>query len=273
VILHHSIYEFLENIEPLTFVGVDALTLTGKSGLSAIGVRAAVTELKAKLETEPIKPFRFQGAEGFSQGPMRYAAKRDFYGKTSWVVLMVTGPLANDVVRWNALDLKATRIDFRVDVQMSKPCRDLAERLYKACNKRGRVISSLVGSTYYPTENRGGTYYGRIYDKSPEYGSEMGEVWRWEIEVKRQAANSLAETLLECHSPNEFIEDSVFGILNEQWGVPVPKAGLKPTVNYVGGSVISPEQKLDWIRRNVAKSVRELKRQGYQAELELLFNV
>jgi len=273
MVIYNGIYDFLENIDPLTFVGVDALTLTGKSPLSAVGIRAAVTELKQKLETEPVKPFHYHGAAGFSQGPMRYASKNDIYGKTTWAVLMVTGPLAHDVVRWHNLDLKTTRLDFRVDVVMREACPDLASRLYNVCRQQGRCINSLVGSTYYPSENRARTYYGRIYDKSPEYGEEMGKVWRWEIEVKRQAAESITETLLDCHSPNEFIEDTVFGVFNEQWGVPIPKPGLKPTVNYVGGNVISPEQKLDWIRRNVAKSVRELKRQGYQEELDVLFKI
>jgi len=245
MIIHNNIYDFLEGIDPLTFVGVDALTLTGKSPLSAIGIRAAVTELKQKLETEPVKPFNYQGAKGFSQGSMRYASKTDHYGFTTWAILMVTGPLASDVVRWHSMDLKATRLDFRVDVVMKEACPDLASRLYRVCKMQGRVIESLVGSTYYPQENRSRTYYGRVYDKSPEYGEDMGKVWRWEVEIKRDAANSITETLLDCHSPSEFIEDTVFGIFNEQWAVPVPKPGLKPIVNYVGGSVISPEQKLD----------------------------
>lgn len=170
------------------------------------------------------------------------------------------------------MDLKATRVDFRVDVTLKEPRPDFARKLYEACGREGKFYESLTGQTFYPIENRERTYFGRLYDKSPEYGEQLGVVWRYEVEVKREAANSIAQTLLDCHAPTEFIEDTVFGIFEQRWKVPVPKAGVVPKINYVGGHIISPEQKLDWIRRNVAKSVKELKRQGYTEELNLLFS-
>lgn len=273
MIVHTNIYDFLEAIDEQTFIGVDALTYTGKSPLAMIGCRALIEDARSKLEGVSMKPFRINGAEGFSMGSLRFATKKDNYGKALWGIVMITGPMASDAVKWKTLDLKCTRVDLRVDVVLKQQVKDLAERLYRVSGEQGRVITSLVGSTFYPAINREGTYYGRIYDKSAEYGEDFGWVWRWEVEIKRQAAESIMQTLTDCHDPNQFIEDSVFGIFSEKWSVPTPKPGLKPTVNYVGATAISPEQKLDWIRRNVAKSVRELKRGGYSAELEQLFAI
>lgn len=271
MITHKSIYDFLENIEPTTFVGVDALTMTSKTPLAHLGIDAALMELKPKLEVEIIKAFRFQGAVGFSQGPIRYAAKRDASGHILWAVLMATGPISTDLVKWSAFSTKVTRIDFRIDVVLRERVKDLAERLYRVAGEQGKVITSPFGSTFYPSEKRESTYFGRIYDKSPEYGEDFGKVWRWEVEIKRDAANSVADTFMNCHARNEFIEDTTFGIFAEKWGVPTPKPGLKPVVNYVAAHIISTEQKLDWIRRNVARTVQELKRIGYTDQIEALF--
>lgn len=272
MITHKSIYDFLENIEPVTFVGVDAVTMTAKSPVAMLGIHSALSELRNTLEVETPKSFRFQGASGYSVGPIRYADKRDATGKILWAVLMATGPIATDVVKWSSFGPKVTRVDFRVDVVLRERMRNMAEVLYRVTGEKGKVITSLLGSTFYPSEKREATYYARIYDKSPEYGEEMGKVWRWEVEIKRGAADSVAKTLIDCHARNEFIEDTVFGVLNERWGIPVPKEGCTPKVNYVAAHVISTEQKLDWIRRNVAKTVIGLKRVGYAAELEALFD-
>lgn len=273
MIVHTNIYDFLEAIDEQVFVGVDALTYTGKSPLAMIGCRALIEEAREQLDGKEMKPFRINGAEGFSMGSLRFATKKDNYGKSLWSIVMLTGPMASKAVKWKVLDLKCTRVDFRVDIVLKQQVKDLAEKLYKISGEQGKVISSLVGSTFYPALSREGTYYGRVYDKSAEYGEDFGWVWRWEIEVKRQAAESIMQTLTDCHDPNQFIEDTVFGVFSENWSIPTPKPGSKPTVNYVGASVVSPEQKLDWVRRNVARSVRELKRGGFSAELEQLFAI
>jgi len=268
-----NVYEFLEAIDPQAYVGIDALTLTGKTPLSILGLRGALVTLKDKLATEEVKPFVYQGAKGFSQGPLRYASKEDAFQKKLWAILMITGPLSEMALKWLDFDLTATRVDLRVDVVLREQRKDLAGMPYRANGEKGLLIESLLGSTYYPTEKRESTYYARIYNKSPEYGEDMGWVWRWEVEIKREAAAEIAEILQECHDVSGFIEDTVFGIFEENWGVPVPKAGIKPKINYVGGHVISPEAKLDWIRRNVAKTVRHLKKVGYTEELEQLFKI
>lgn len=269
----NTIYSVLESIDPNCFVGVDALTVTGYGPLAVIGIRALIESCREKLEGADIKPFKFQGAEGLAIGPLRFASKRDCFGKSRWNIVMITGPLANDCLKWKVLDLKATRIDLRVDVTMTKPIRDLAEKLYKVNGERGKLIKSLVGETYYPDVNREATYYGRVYDKSPEYGNEWGSVWRWEIEVKRQAAEQIARQLLDASDPNGYIEKTVFGLFAEKWGSPTPKPGIKPTINYAGASVITPEQKLDWLRRNVARTVARLKDDGYTQEVMSILNL
>lgn len=268
-----DIYTFLESIEPQTFVGVDALTFTGKSPLSMIGVRALLAEALPQVEAEERKPFTFQGARGFSQGNLRYASRLDTFGKASWAIVMLTGSTSAYFTKWQALDLQATRLDLRVDVVLQENRPNLARRLFEISDRQGRYIESLVGQTFYPTEKRESAFYGRIYDKSPEYGEDLGKVWRWEIEIKRKAPETITQTLNDCHDVAEFIEDTVFGVFNERWGVPTPRPGSVPTLNYLAAGVVSPEAKLDWIRRNVAKSVRHLKRVGYSAELEQLFAI
>jgi len=268
-----DIYSFMESIEPQSFVGVDALTFTGKSPLSMIGVRALLAEALPDVELDPQKPFVYNGAKGFSQGKIAYASKLDTYGKAVWAIVMIKGARATQFTKWQALDLKTTRLDLRVDVVMQENCPNLAERIFRICDKQGRLIDSLVGQTYYPTENRAGTFYGRIYDKSPEYGEDWGKVWRWEVEIKRNAPDSITQTLNDCHDVAGFIEETVFGVFSEQWGVPTPKPGTVPVINYLSAGVISPEQKLDWIRRNVAKTVKHLKRVGFTEELEQLFAI
>jgi hypothetical protein len=238
--------------------------------MQMLGIKAAVSELEEHLFLEERRPFTFQGAKGFSQGAMSYADKVDTWGKRIWSILMVKGPLSQTVLKYGHFDLSATRIDLRVDVAMSSRCPDLAERYYKFMGgtlSKARFISSLTGQTLNPEPNRDATYYGRLYDKSAEYNEDLGWVWRYELEIKRRAAPQIQQILLECHDIESFIRDTVFGVFSAQWKVPVPKAGHKPKLNYAGISAVSTEQKLDWIRRNVAPSVQRLVKLGLEDEV------
>lgn len=265
-----DIYSYLDAIDPTSYVGVDALTFTAKDAISITGLISAIQSLSDRLEIEDTKPFKYMGAKGWTKGPVAYAMKQSAIGKTIWAIMMVRGPMAQEVMRYKIFDLRATRVDLRIDIQMSKQCKDLAKMYYTVANnndaKQAKLISSLTGDTFYPETNRSATYYARLYDKSAEYGQDLGNVWRYEVEIKRDAADQIADILLECHDIEDFITQSVFGIMKEQWAMPVPGIGVKPKINYVGISSVTTEKKLDWLRRNVAPSVAKLSAIGFGDE-------
>lgn len=261
-------------MSPDTMVGVDALTVTAMGGIEMLSIVGALKELNDIEESEPVKQFVYQGARGFSRGSVRYAEKLTKTDKRQWAILMVTGPISSKVLKYLHFGGKATRIDLRVDVKMSQCVPDLASRYYKfmgGMNSNARMIQSMLGETLYPQESREATYYGRLYDKSAEYGEEIGNVWRFETEVKKDAARQLASIALECHDLEKFIEDTVFGIFKEKWGLPTPKPGVKPKLNYVGFNAITNEQKLDWLRRNVAPTVKGLTKVGLGELVQEMF--
>jgi hypothetical protein len=273
-----SVYVYMENLNPQCFVGVDALTYTTRTGLGAVAINAILLDYMEQYPDLEKKAFTFQGAKGFSMGSMRYAARRDRFGRLEWAILMMTGNEAGNLLRFRELDLKPTRVDLRVDVVLRECVPDLPEKLFavRKDESDGRLIKSLTGMTYYPTEKRGATYYGRIYDKSPEYGRDLGFVFRFEVEVKREAAASLVDNMLVSRNDGEmeqYIQDTTFGIFWDKWRVPSPKPGIKPVINYVSGSISSPEKKLEWLRRNVAPTVKYLSRMGYNDELMELFKL
>lgn len=265
-----DIYTTMELIDPKAYVGVDAITFTTTTELGFLSMRAIKDNLLPELEAYDTKPFRTNGASGFSKGPLRYAEKVTKQYKRLWAILMMTGPKSSDIVAYGNLDLKTTRVDFRVDVKLREPTPDLASRYYRVMCKsenNAKLIVSATGETLYPDANREATYYARLYDKSTEYGEAIGTIWRYEIEVKRQSAQVYSDILIECYDPELYISQTVFGVFSEKWKVPVPRKGVMPQVNYVGLSYVSNEQKLDWIRRNVAPSVKKLQSLGLSDEL------
>jgi hypothetical protein len=261
-----DIYTYLDSIDPSSYVGVDAITFTAKDEIGMTGLNHILLSLQDRLEVEETKPFNYMGAKGWTKGPVAYAIKQDRYGKGIWAIMMVRGALAQQCFAYKIFSLKATRIDLRIDVKLSKECKKLAQMYYTIASKQEganpRLIQSLTGDTFYPETNRESMYYGRIYDKSPEYGEDLGNVWRYEVEIKRSAADQIADIIMECHDIETFITETVFGIFKENWKVPSPGVGVKPRLNYVGLSAVSTEKKIDWLKRTVSPSVRHLTRIG-----------
>lgn len=265
-----DIYSYLETIEPDHYVGVDALTVTAKDEKSILGISAAIQSLEHYLDVEDTKQFKYNGAVGWTKGPVAYAMKHNALQKKLWAILMVRGPIAQEVLAYKVFDLRATRVDLRADVKLHRPVKELARIYYdtfKGDRANARLIDTLTGSTFYPETNRSATYYGRLYDKSAEYGEDLGTVWRYEVEIKRSAADQIADILLECHDIETFVSQSVFGIMSEQWQLPVPANGVKPRLNYVGITSVTTEKKLDWIKRIVAPTARKLQSLGLEDEL------
>lgn len=261
-----SIYTILDNITD-TYVGVDALTVTAANDRGQMVISGVIEYLKAQLEVYEVKPFRYRDATGFSQGPVSAGFKRDRYGKKLWSILMIKGEMADEVLPMLYVGGKASRVDLRADVELREPVRDLAERYYKIGRRMGldcKFFGSVIGDTYYPDARRDKTYYCRIYDKSLEYGKQLGSVWRYEIEVKQTAASQIAQEILDCDDKAVYITDTVFGIANTRWGIPTPKPGIVPKINRIALHAITTESRIDWLRDTVRPAVDKLRKLGYE---------
>jgi hypothetical protein len=260
-----TIYQFLDGIDPSVYTGVDAATLTTTSPLGHMAMSAAISSLTPYIESYKSKPFKANGATGWVKGAVKFAQRVDLRQGRVWAILAVVGPLAHNVVKYGKCDCKSTRLDLRVDVRLMRPVPDFTTRLYELIGggrSNAKLIVSRSGGTLYPHNDRTATYYARIYDKSDTYDESAGTVWRYEVEIKREAANLVQSQLIEADDMEEYISSSVFGIIKDKFGLPVPREGIKPKLNYAGMTTSDNDKKLSWIKHNVAPTIRHLIAQG-----------
>lgn len=174
----------------------------GKASLKVLATEAA------KLVPECRRArFRDRYGAGWSQGPVRYTFLSDAanIGRSrihrSQAKLAVTGELSEKVLMM-ALesladdDKKLTRLDLFCDVRLELQTEDLSRKMYDKMpakiKSRARLVESATGGTLYVGSRRSQLML-RVYDKSEYYGESLGQVWRYEIEVKGVRAARISD--------------------------------------------------------------------------------
>lgn len=260
-----NIYDFMHGLDIESKTGgIDALTITALGLDGKLSIDLVLHELVDVVEQECPKPFRFQGAVGKAWGSVRYATKWDELGQRHWVILMVTGKDSARAFReaLKVKDVKYTRIDTYIDIKMSARVLGLARKLYDtykgdSCKK---LIESNTGDTLY-VGSRMTESMIRIYDKSMGYGEEQGNVWRWEVEYKKALAGGVAQYLSEYG--NAGIDELVWAECKSK-DLPVPAVPSKVNILRDMVTLSSAEMKLNWLGRQVAPTVKFLRRLGLE---------
>lgn len=264
-----NIYDFMHslNIDSKN-VGIDALTITsmGLDGKLSIGL--VLDELKDVIELEWPKPFSFQGAKGQAWGSVRQASKWDDRQQQLWTILMVTGKDSPRALKQalKVKDVKFTRVDTYIDVKMSSRVLGLARKLYDTYKGKSskKLIESLTGDTVY-FGSRMTESMIRIYDKSAEYGEELGMVWRFEVEYKKDLAGGVAQYLSEYG--NAGIDELVWSECRSK-DLPVPAIPNKVNILRDMVTLSSAEMKLNWLGRQVQPTVTFLRRLGLEDKVK-----
>lgn len=131
------------------------------------------------------------------------------------------------------------------------------------------ITNSDGGSTCY-IGRRGGTQFGRIYDKKSQMEVDVdGSIWRYEVELRNDEANHVARYL---HGQLDDLQAACFSyalIWFRKRGVsmshlPLPGATVHPLRRVVATDI---ERKLLWIERQVRPTIRYLIDAGFSDKL------
>lgn len=219
------------------------------------------------------KPWRFFGYQGliFSHKNMGHFA----YGEASMdimgVIVQASGEYANrfidnfmnDHTRWS-------RVDLTVDVMLKEPEPTYLNVTYDWIVKNGiktrkySLIQDAFGGTTLYVGSRQSEEFGRVYDKGAELGLELplGSKWRYEIELKGQKAKVAIEKLKILGSTGRNRTGTIATTVND-WFVHRDVVPLFARDKAMGldlrlqASTPNEDQKLLWLRKQVAPTVKE----------------
>lgn len=263
-----NIYDFMHK---LSVVGdaecVDALTLTATGMEGKLSMSLVIEAMRDYLEIEEKKPFKFRDATGWTRGSVSYAEKLE-RGVKLWAILMVRGAPQSEIAFTEALklsDLKVTRIDLAVDLQLTERVTQLPRKLKDTYKGKYpiQLIESLTGDTLYCGSRESGIYI-RIYDKSSDYNKELGLVWRFEVEFKQGKAEHIFDMLKK--EGVGIAKDIVWTALKSR-DLPSPKIGQTVNLRAHKINVSSSDLKLAWLGRQVRPTVQFLTSIGRTREV------
>lgn len=223
-----------------------------------------------------VRPFRMRGFEGECAGEARWGTSD--LGN----LLVVSGGLAD---RWKesiaTLADHLSRVDYAATVQQDPLAPDPGEAIYESWAQEGGTGNSRVGIRREITKGRGNTtylgsrrsaYFSRIYDKHAESGGVYPPgSWRWEVEIKSDAARYEGERLRRGDLSREGIVDLVSNHFR-RYGIPVSwGSGAELETWHGAHSPTDVDRTLLWFDRQVRKRAQWLAtRIGRQRTLDVL---
>lgn len=186
-------------------------------------------------------------------------------------------------------DVRVTRLDIAVTIQLVDPIPDLAETYYKNAiegdNLQRRYtmyVNSLGGSTLY-VGSRSSDQYGRVYDKGKQQHIKLGKseiaqglLWRYEVCIKKPKASPMADIIMQkmpligfCEETRAYMARFVYSWFYHRCVKPIfvtedmelPRLAVEYTET-------SAQRKLRWIKTQVRPSMVFLLDQGFQEELQ-----
>jgi len=253
--------------------GVDAITVVGRDHHAALPLYNLYDNFKvwAGLARSDDRPFTMHGYRGKQCGSFRVGLKDDK------CLLMVTGPFAERAFKTTReLNVKYTRVDLQITLEMEWPIAHWAIELYESPNltgrrERGKLHMSLVqsndGSTLYINKRTSPTYT-RMYDKSQDYMGPQGKFWRFEVEAKEETADKLCRVLENVEEREDIVADYVATWYAER-DICVP-VGIRDTLSlpesFSGESGFA--ETLAWLNRQVRPSLNILMQAGLTEDAE-----
>lgn len=261
--------------------GIDAFSVTSCiTGENRTRARIAVSELADYLQSEyfyaeAVKPFKAGPLKGWSRGSLRYGtAWKD--GKAWYNAVVVTGPHSEQAAKLAMTyddDVKITRIDFAVDVEVNKELPGFAAAVFaknSQWDKSLRLIRSSSGDTLYKNSRESGRF-GRCYDKSTAYGLPLGKVWRYEVEFKKLDAAKAYKTLENTEYLPKTVETVSRAIWNG-WAIPFQSDGEFSKLLRVEVVATSDEKRFEWLC-SISGAIRELAERGYEGKIREVLNL
>lgn len=258
--------------------GIDAVTVIGMDHHAALPFYNEYDNIKVRQGIGHVddKPWGLHGYRGKQCGSARVGLKDDR------TILMVTGPQAERVFAVSkALNVKYTRIDLQVTIEMETPVRSLASDHYQSPNltramERGKMYLSLInspnGDTLY-LNKRTSPSFGRVYDKSRDYMGVLGQYWRWEVELKEEISDRMGRVLEVLTEYTDIAADYVAGwYADRDLCVPL---GKRDTVSIPETFPASSgfAQTLAWLAKQVRPSLEILRQAGLSEDAEKALGV
>lgn len=192
--------------------------------------------------------------------------------------MTITHILIND---YDYTSLKVTRVDVCVDIALQSPARGWLRGLregqefsdtHKRANRKTTLIESDTGDTLYIGSRDSGRF-GRIYDKSLAYGLQLGYVYRFELETKKQVSQPVFDRLFPESEYSTYswdlFADRVRGIIQTQfttWGVELSLRSKNVEQIKAVVRISTVDSQLEWLSRTVSPMLQRLDVAGYKQE-------
>jgi len=203
------------------------------------------------------------------------------FGTYGWL-LMASGEAAPYVWKKGLLSKsRITRIDLQVTAELDRPVPNLPEdwyndirrqRKYTQRRQYGLIQNTGGGQTLY-AGSRQSAQYGRFYDKGVESKSAgSGKLYRYEVELKKPLAGSLADYLITSLQDGIYPEKELLWYVYNWWldrGV-VPVFNPKKTdlIKLTAIKVTTDnDKKLAWLKNQVAPTVGKLIDAGLEDDI------
>lgn len=257
--------------------GVDWLTATASKGSSRIDMQTYADNQRRRFmdADESIKT-------GYRLGFFGWQAEGFFYGtREGCSIVVASGAQAHNVFRAvSGIADNISRLDLQVTVGTPDERPHLGVQAFQALKSGTPAKRKVKNVTLIDTHPSGETCsigkrksdnYGRIYDKATE--ARLGEpltVWRYEIELKRNAALATATSLRSSQA----MESDALGIVHRWFDtrgvVPIfppcqlfcPQKPVRPAAN---------TDLLTWFEKSLSITVgRAIRRYGLERVLEAL---
>ena len=273
------------NTGELRLVGVDYFTITCQlSNAEQVWKQAKriAQDLDGALKQ---RQWRFFGYQGFvySAGSSGHFAYGDSGSELQGAIVQASGEMAQryvttffmDVARWS-------RIDLTVDCELKTPeptlCLGYYDWIIANTGKSRRyslIQSNLGGQTLY-VGSRASEEFGRVYDKGAESGGgfPLGALWRYEVELKGDAAKSAASSLmshtLRQSSTTHAIAVTVFDWFDRRNVPPRFSRRLSDGLDLKAVATNRGSDRLVWLRKQVSPTVRDMLASGDRRVLDAL---
>ena len=248
-------------------VRVDAVTLssaiTGDRSKSIAFVKElAILARDEYFWLDEAKSMSAYGATGWQVGALKYLQCRDKRSlKTLWNIVGITGEKSRefyDTVLSYDEEYKVTRLDIAIDIAFPSPRKNHADVIFNSLKDKGQSSCKLIkGDTdtlYYGS--RESPKMGRLYDKSSSYNAENGSVWRFELELKQDFAQSVHILLKDSKSIQKAMLDSSLKVWRA-WNVPIPIGGDTVIMPKIHATVSTDYGKLEWLM-SISGAIRKL---------------
>lgn len=253
---------------------IDWLTITYRDANARQEAYERMSTRMLRKASEGFKESQWSsyGFDGWSLGGLSYGTRPDCD------MVRLSGSDAQE--HWRAfyeIGGHVTRFDLAVTIRLERPFPGLGSHEFERINSQmdtgtsqrryGHVAGTDGGNTLY-VGSRASRWFGRLYDKGVEGGSEQrGILWRYEVEAKEEAADALARDISRKGvSATDITRFVAKWFLDRRVAVLFPDDGKGSAI-----ALTRPQsdvaKKLAWLRSQVRPSVAYLIEEGHRTNV------